>query len=44
MKIDPNLKTEFTQFNEPIPENKTKFNLLDLERSGHIYYENMDEK
>lgn len=44
MKIDPDLETEFTQFNEPVPENKTKFNLLDLERSGHIYYENLDEK
>ena len=43
MKIDPNLEIEFVQFREPIPENSTKFNLLDLERSGHIYYENPDE-
>ena len=43
MKIDSNLKIEFTQFNEPMPENSTKFNLLDLERSGQIYYENTDE-
>ena len=43
MEIDSNLKIEFTQFNEPMPENSTKFNLLDLERSGQIYYENTDE-
>lgn len=43
MKIDPNLVIGFTQFNDPVPENNTKFNLLDLERSGHIYYENLDE-
>lgn len=43
MKIDPDFVIEFIQFDEPIPENNTKFNLLDLERSGHIYYENLDE-
>lgn len=43
MKIDPDLVIDFTQFNNPVPENNTKFNLLDLERSGHIYYENLDE-
>ena len=43
MEIDSDLVIEFTQFNGPMPENNTKFNLLDLERSGHIYYENLDE-
>ena len=44
MEIDPDFVIEFTQFDDPIPENNTKFNLLDLERSGHIYYENRDKK
>lgn len=43
MEIDPDLEVGFTQFNEPSPKNSTKFNLLDLERSGRIYYENKDE-
>ena len=44
MEIDPDFVIEFTQFDDPKPENNTKFNLLDLERSGHIYYENRDKK
>ena len=44
MEIDSDFVIEFTQFDDPIPENNTKFNLLDLERSGHLYYENLDEK
>ena len=44
MEIDSDFVIEFTQFDDPIPENNTKFNLLDLERSGHIYYENRDKK
>ena len=43
MEIDSDLVIEFTQFNGPMPENNTKFNFLDLERSGQIYYENLDE-
>ncbi|WP_462315428.1 hypothetical protein [Methanobrevibacter sp.] len=43
MEIDSDLVVDFTQFNDPHPENNTKFNLLDLERSGRIYYENLDE-
>jgi hypothetical protein len=43
MEIDSDLVVDFTQFNEPMPKNNTKFNLLDLERSGRIYYENLDE-
>ena len=43
MEIDPDLKIDFTQFNDPTPKNSTKFNLLDLERSGRIYYDNLDE-
>lgn len=44
MEIDPDFVIEFIQFDDPMPENNTKFNLLDLERSGHIYYENLDKK
>ena len=44
MEIDPDFVIEFTQFDDPKPESNTKFNLLDLERSGHIYYENRDKK
>ena len=44
MEIDSDFVIEFTQFDDPTPENNTKFNLLDLERSGHLYYENPDEK
>ena len=44
MEIDPDFVIEFIQFDDPKPENNTKFNLLDLERSGHIYYENQDKK
>ena len=44
MEIDPDFVIEFIQFDDPKPENNTKFNLLDLERSGHIYYENRDKK
>ena len=43
MEIDSDLVIEFTQFNGPMPENNTKFNFLDLERSGQIYYENLYE-
>ena len=42
-KIDSDLVVDFTQFTEPMPKNSTKFNLLDLERSGRIYYENLDK-
>ena len=44
MEIDSDLKIDFTQFNDPNPKYNTKFNLLDLERSGRIYYENLDDK
>jgi hypothetical protein len=43
MEIDSDFLIEFTQFSDPSPKNSTKFNLLDLERSGRIHYENMDE-
>lgn len=43
MEIDSDLKIDFTQFSEPNPKNSTKFNLLDLERSGRIHYKNPDE-
>ena len=36
MEIDPDFELEFTQFSDPTPKNSTKFNLLDLERSGRI--------
>lgn len=44
MEIDSDFVVEFTQFSEPTPNNSTKFNLLDLERSGRVYYDNLDEK
>ena len=44
MEIDSDLEIDFTQFNDPNPKYNTKFNLLDLERSGRIYYENLDDK
>lgn len=43
MEIDPDFEIEFTQFSEPTPNNSTKFNLLDLERSGRMHYDNMDK-
>lgn len=43
MEIDSDLVVNFTQFSEPTPKNNTEFNLLDLERSGRIYYEDLDE-
>lgn len=43
MEIDSDFEIEFTQFTGPKPENSTKFNLLDLERSGRIYYDNLNE-
>ena len=43
MEIDSDFEIEFTQFSEPTPKNSTKFNYLDLERSGRIHYENHDE-
>ena len=43
MEIDSDFVIDFTQFNSPVPENNTKFNLLDLERSGRIYYDNLDD-
>ena len=43
MEIDSDFEIEFTQFTNPAPENNTKFNLLDLERSGRIYYDNLNE-
>lgn len=43
MEIDSDFKIEFTQFSDPTPKNSTKFNYLDLERSGRIHYENTDE-
>lgn len=42
-EIDSDFVIEFTQFSEPNPKNNTKFNYLDLERSGRIHYENDDE-
>lgn len=43
MEIDSDFEIEFTQFSDPTPDNNTKFNLLDLERSGRIYYDNLNE-
>lgn len=43
MEIDSDFEIGFTQFSGPKPEYSTKFNLLDLERSGRIYYDNLDE-
>ena len=43
MEIDSDFVIEFTQFKDAAPKNATKFNLLDLERSGRIYYENLNE-
>ena len=43
MEIDSDFEIDFTQFKDANPKNSTKFNLLDLERSGRIYYENLDE-
>lgn len=43
MEIDSDFEIEFTQFSEPTPKNSTKFNILDLKRSGRIHYENMNE-
>jgi hypothetical protein len=40
MEIDPDFVIEFTQFSEPTPNNSTEYNLLDLERSGRIHYDN----
>ena len=42
-KIDPDIDVGFTQFSQPTPKNSTKYNYLDLERSGRIYYDNLDE-
>ena len=39
MEIDSDFKIKFTQFSDPSPKNSTKFNLLDLERSGSIHYD-----
>lgn len=44
MEIDSDFEIEFTQFSDPNPMNNTKFNLLDLERSGRIYYDNLKEE
>lgn len=43
MEIDSDFEIEFTQFSDPNPKYNTKFNLLDLERSGRIHYDNLNE-